>query len=202
MSYNAVGLLLAAGESSRMGRPKPLLPWRGTTLVEYQVHSLQQAGVAEVVLVVGYRGDDVEARVRGKPGVKVVTNPDYRQGKTTSIKAGLKAVSPNAQGILLVAVDQPRPPHILESLLKAHQEQAALITCPAYRGRTGHPLIFAFSLLPELSAITEEGQGLKEVTHRYSNDTYRLEVDSPIVTVDVNSPEDLREAERLFEGFK
>jgi molybdenum cofactor cytidylyltransferase len=191
-------ILLAAGESTRMGRLKALLPWEDLTLVEYQIQSLQRAGVAEVVLVVGHRGDEVEAPVKGKPGVKAVANPDYRQGKTTSIKAGLRHLSSSAQGVLVLAVDQPRPVHILESLVKAHQEQGALITCPVYRGHSGHPLIFASSLLPELMAITEEGQGLREVTHRYSENTYRLEVDSPIVTVDVNSPEDLREAQRLF----
>ena len=195
-------ILLAAGESTRMGRLKALLPWQDSTLVEYQVESLQRAGVAEVVLVVGHRWDEVEAPVKGKPGVKTVVNPDYRQGKTTSIKAGLRHLSSTVQGILVLAVDQPRPPHILESLIKAHQERAALITCPVYRGHTGHPLIFASSLLPELMAITEEAQGLREGTHRHSEDTHRLEVDSPIVLVDVNSPEDLREAQRLFAGFQ
>ncbi len=191
-------ILLAAGESTRMGRLKALLPWQDLTLVEYQIQSLQRAGVAEVVLVVGHRGDEVEAPVKGKPGVKAVANPDYRQGKATSVKTGLRHLSSSTQGILVLAVDQPRPPHILEALIKAHVEGTALITCPVYHGHTGHPLIFAASLLPELLAITEEGQGLREVTHRHSEDTYRMEVDSPIVTVDVNSPDDLRQAERLF----
>ena len=194
-------ILLAAGESTRMGRLKALLPWQDLTLVEYQILSLQRAGVGEVVLVVGHRGDEVAAPVKGKPGVKAVTNPDYRQGKATSVKTGLRHFSTSAQGILVLAVDQPRPAHILESLVKAHLEGTALITCPMYHGHTGHPLIFASSLLPELMAITEEGQGLREVTHRHSEDTYRVKVDSPIVTVDVNSPEDLREAQRLFAGF-
>ena len=193
-------ILLAAGESTRMGRLKALLPWQDLTLVEYQVQSLQRAGVAEVVLVVGHRGDEVEAPVKGMPGVKAVANPDYRQGKATSVKTGLRHLSSSIQGILVLAVDQPRPPHILESLIKAHLERGALITCPVYRGHTGHPLIFASGLLPEMLAITEEGQGLREVTHRHSGETYRMEVDTPIVTVDVNSPEDLQEAQRLFES--
>ena len=195
-------ILLAAGESTRMGRLKALLPWQDSTLVEYQVQSLQRVGVAEVVLVVGHRGDEVAAPVQGTPGVEVVVNPDYVRGKATSVKTGLRHLSSSTQGILVLAVDQPRPPHILESLVKAHLEGVALITCPVYRGHTGHPLIFASSLLPEMLAITEEGQGLREVTHRHSNETYRMEVDSPIVTVDVNSPEDLQEARKLFGGFE
>ena len=195
-------IVLAAGESTRMGRLKALLPWQGSTLVEYQVESLQQAGATEVVLVVGHRSGEVEAPVKGKPAVVTVVNPDYLQGKTTSIKAGLAHVSPSATGVLVLAVDQPRPISILESLIKAHLEGHSLITCPVYRGHTGHPLIFASQLLPELTAITEEGEGLREITQRHRADTHRLEVDSPVVTVDLNSPKDLREAERLFESLK
>ena len=192
-------ILLAAGESTRMGRLKALLPWQDSTLVEYQVQSLQRAGVAEVVLVVGYRGDEVEAPVKAIPGVTIVVNPDYKQGKTTSIKAGLRNISGSARGVLVLAVDQPRPAHIIEHVLKAHLEQGALITCPVHRGHRGHPIIFSSRLLPDLLAITEEGQGLREVTNRYGEDTYQVEVDSPIVTVDVNSPEDLQKAQALFE---
>jgi molybdenum cofactor cytidylyltransferase len=195
-------ILLAAGESTRMGRLKALVSWQGLALVEYQVQSLQSAGVTEVVLVVGHRGDEVEAPVKGMPGVKVVVNPDYRQGKATSVKAGLRQLFSSTQGILVLAVDQPRPPYIMETLIEAHLEGDALITYPVYRGHTGHPLIFASSLLPEMLAITEEGQGLREVTQRHSGETHRVEVDSPTVTVDLNSPEDLRQAEGLFEGIK
>jgi len=193
-------ILLAAGESTRMGSLKALLPWQDLTLVGYQIQSLQRAGVSQVVLVVGHRGAEVEAPVRGKLGVKVVANPYYRQGKTTSVKTGLQHLSSSTQGILVLAVDQPRPPHILEALINAHLEVGALITCPVYHGHTGHPLIFASSLLPELAAITEEGQGLREVTRRHSEETYRMEMDSPIVTVDINSQEYLRQAQKLFDG--
>jgi molybdenum cofactor cytidylyltransferase len=192
-------ILLAAGESTRMGRLKALLPWQSLTLVEYQVQSLQKAGVAEVVVVVGHRGDEVEAPVKAMTGVTTVVNPDYKQGKTTSIKAGLRNISGSARGVLVLAVDQPRPAHIVEYVLKAHLERGALITCPVHRGHRGHPIIFSSSLLPDLLAITEEGQGLREVTNRYGKDTYQVEVDSPIVTVDVNSPEDFQKAQALFE---
>jgi molybdenum cofactor cytidylyltransferase len=194
-------ILLAAGESTRMGRLKALLPWQGSTLVEYQVRSLQMAGVAEVVMVVGHRGEEVEAAVKGMPGVTAVVNPDYKQGKTTSIKTGLRSISNVAQGILVLSVDQPRPAHIVESVIKAYLEYGALITCPAYGGHRGHPIMFSSSLLPELLAITEEGQGLREVTSRYSEQTHRIELDNPIVTLDVNSPEDLQKAEELFVGM-
>ena len=193
-------ILLAAGESTRMGRLKALLPWQGATLIEYQVGSLLSAGVAELVVVVGHRGDEVGAPIAGRQGVTTVVNPDYRQGKTTSIKAGLSAMSANATAILVLAVDQPRPPDILRAVIEAHEARSPLITSPVYGGRGGHPMIFHARLLPELSAITEEGEGLREVTRRYASDIYRLEMDDPVVRVDVNTPENLQAALPLFEG--
>ena len=100
-------ILTAAGESTRMGSPKPLLSWKGTTLVEYQVRCLLDAGCSEVVVVLGHAAEMVEPHVVGEH-VRHVLNPLYRQGKTTSIKAGLGVVSDDADGILLLAVDQPR----------------------------------------------------------------------------------------------
>ena len=126
--------------------------------------------------------------------------PDYRQGKTTSIKAGLSAISADATAILVLAVDQPRPPDILRAVIEAHQARSPLITSPVYGGRGGHPMIFGARLLPELSAITEEGEGLREVTRRHASDIYRLEMDDPVVRVDVNTPENLQAALPLFEG--
>ena len=194
-------ILLAAGESTRMGRLKALLPWQGATQIEYQVGSLLDAGVSQLVVVVGHRGDEVGAPITGRTDVTVVENPDYRQGKTTSIKAGLSRVSPSAQAIIVLAVDQPRPVSILKSLIDVHLERGSLITCPEHGGHRGHPFIFSAGLMPELMGITEEGQGLREVVDRHRADTYRLAVDNPIVNADMNSPEDLEEAERLFEGL-
>ena len=85
-------ILTAAGESRRMGRPKPLLPWRGTTLVEHQIDALFKGGVSEVVVVVGHEADAVAAQV-SCTGARCAVNPDYLQGKTTSIKAGLHVPS-------------------------------------------------------------------------------------------------------------
>ena len=89
-----------------------MLPWRGTTLVEHQISALFNAGVSEVVVVVGHEADAVSAQISGT-GARCMVNPDYLEGKTTSIKAGLKAISGDADAILLLAVDQPRTEFII-----------------------------------------------------------------------------------------
>ena len=128
-------VLTAAGESVRMGRAKPLLTWHGVTLVEYQIASLVDAGVSEVVVVLGHRHETVATHVRGL-GVRHVVNPHYRQGRATSIKAGLATLNPSmAEAVLVLNVDQPRTETSLQHTLEAHRQHSPLITIPTYKNR-------------------------------------------------------------------
>ena len=190
-------ILTAAGESRRMGKPKPLLPWRGTTLVEHQISALFDGGVSEVVVVVGHEADAVAAQV-SCTNARCVVNPDYLQGKTTSIKSGLCVISPDADAIMLLAVDQPRTDAIVSAVVQAHVSGDYLITSPRYEGHGGHPLIFAAALRDELAAITEEKQGIREVfqTHRDSVQEYVL--DDPMIRLDLNTPEAYQDALRRY----
>jgi molybdenum cofactor cytidylyltransferase len=190
-------ILTAAGESSRMGRPKALLPWHGVTLLEYQVRSLLDSGVSEVVVVLGYRADDAVPYAIGH-GVRCVTNPDYRLGRSTSVRVGLGEIGPDAEGILLLAVDQPRSSEIVSAVVRAHRRTDALITSPRYRGRGGHPLIFSASLKGELEGISEEGQGVREVFQSHRDEVVELEIDDPLVRLDINTPEEYEEARERF----
>jgi len=190
-------VLIAAGESTRMGRPKPLLPWHGVPLVEYQTTSLLDAGVTEVVVVLGHQHEDVTSHVKG-PGARYVVNNQYRQGKTTSIKAGLRDISADADGILLLAVDQPRPPRITSTAIDSHVAANAVITSSRYQGHGGHPLVFSYELLDELGAITEEGQGIREVLQAHRDQVNEVVFDDPIVRLDLNSLEDYEDAKALY----
>ena len=190
-------VLTAAGESTRMGRPKALLEWHGATLVEYQTDSLMSAGVTEVVVVLGHEHELIAPYVRG-PGVRHVVNREYRQGKTTSIKAGLRALDQEAEGILLLAVDQPRPPEMISTIIDAHLGTEALITSPRHRGRGGHPLVFSSKLRVELGSISEEKQGIREVFGAHRGDVNEVEIDDPVVRLDLNSPEAYEEAKARY----
>lgn len=190
-------ILTAAGESTRMGRPKPLLLWRGVTLIEHQIRCLLDGGASEVVVVLGHEANAVVPYVNG-PSVRRVVNPDYRLGKTTSIKVGLKHIDPHADAILLLAVDQPRTSGIVSTVIQAHHQNDALITSPRYQGHGGHPLIFAASLKEELERISEENQGIREMFEAHSSEVFKLEIDDPIIRLDLNTPEAYEEAVRRF----
>ena len=195
---NISAILTAGGESTRMGHPKPLLLWQGVTLIEYQVQSLTRAGVSEVIVVLGHESDIISRYVAG-PHVRWVMNPDYRLGRATSIKIGLSAISSRADAILLLAIDQPRTERIMSTIIKAHVKNNAQITSPRYKGRGGHPLIFAASLKAELLGISEEGQGIRQVFDAHKNDVSEIEIDDPVVRLDLNTPETYKEARSLYD---
>ena len=188
-------MLLAAGESRRMGRPKALLSWRGTTLLAHQLDALLAGGADRVVVVLGHRPEDLQPIVQERSGVTGVINPAYAQGKTTSIKAGLSALgSPEPGTILLLNVDQPRSPDTIRQLLRHHVESKGLITIPTYAGKGGHPIAVDSALLPELQCISEETLGIKSVVRAHQDATFRVEMAIAEVLLDLNTPEEYEEA--------
>ncbi len=187
-----VAVLLAAGESSRMGQPKALLPWQGVPLVQYQVESLLQAGASPVIVVVGHQREMVEPHI--PPIATVVVNPRYQEGRASSVKAGLAAVPDDCDAVTFLGVDQPRSPTLLAQLFEAHRQSKALLTRPTYAGHHGHSVVFAASLLPELRRVREETQGLRAVVRRHAAHLLDLPVDSPEALLDLNQPEDYQRA--------
>lgn len=192
-----VAVLTAAGLSSRMGRPKPLLQWRGTTLVEHQVSILFEGGASEVIVVLGHNSEDVVPYVE-RTGASYVVNHRYMEGRTSSIKAGLESVPEQTEDIILMGVDQPRTAQIIRRVIEVHTSATALLTSPRLKGRGGHPLMFSTRLLPELKLISEENQGLREVFERHRVEITEVHFDDPIVRLDLNTPEAYKSAYQTY----
>ena len=197
-------ILLAAGVSRRMGTLKALLDWRGRFLIIHQIVALREAGADEVVVVLGHRADELQARigvnsdVYALGNVRCVVNPDYAQGKTTSIKTGLRSISAadySAGPILFLNVDQPRSAATVGRILQAHRNgNGALITIPTCNGKGGHPIAVSRALYGELLDITETTQGMRAVTERHKAATQRVELGAPELLWDVNTPEQYQAA--------
>ncbi len=188
-------ILLAAGESSRMGQLKALLPWRNTTLLEYQLHSLLEAGVNQIAVVLGHDADRLKPVVDFVDNASWVMNPDYLLGKTTSLKTGAAALSGQpVSDVLLLNVDQPRNVDTVRVLLERHLASSYRITIPTHGGKGGHPILISAELLPELADIDEESQGLKAVVRRHADATERFEIDDPSLLWDLNTPEQYQKA--------
>ena len=191
-------VVLAAGESSRLGAFKPLLPWpaedSAEPLVAYQVCQLREAGLGLVVVVTGYRADEV-ATAAIEAGAQVVHNPQYQSGKASSVRTGV-AATPEGVPLLIVGVDQPRPARIFRQLVAALLEGRDLVI-PTYRGRRGHPPLFAARLRAELLAVQEESFGLRAVVQRHAGAATYVETESPLALVNLNTTEELAAARQL-----
>ena len=177
-----------------MGSLKALLPWHGTTLLAHQTTVLRQAGVDKVIVVLGHQADSLKPIVQGQERVTWTVNPEYAQGKTTSIKVGLNVLSPDELAtILILNVDQPRSPATIRDLLRRHHEAEALITIPTYQGKGGHPIIVDSTLLEELRSITEETLGIKAIVRSHLDRTQRSEMATAEVLWDLNTPEEYQQ---------
>ena len=201
-------VLLAAGASRRMRSLKALLDWQGRPLIIHQIAALRAGGAHEVVVVLGHRADELQARIGANSdvyaagNVRCVINRDYLRGKTTSIIAGLRAITPlspdgNSEGsILLLNVDQPRSPAVIRQVLDAHHAKpGALITIPTCGGQGGHPIVTSRRLYAEMIAITEATQGMRALTERHRQRTHRPELGHPELLWDVNTPEQYEAAQ-------
>lgn len=180
-----------------MGRPKPLLAWGDRTLIAYQVAELAAAGCDPVIVVLGHEAEAILPHL-DHPSVEVVVNPRYDEGRASSLRAGAQAVPYDAEAVVTLSVDQPRPRAVVARLLSAHERGGALVTQPEYRGRRGHPVVLSTALLPELRQVTEETLGLRAILRAHADDIRLVPFDDPVVTVDLNTPEDVARALPLF----
>jgi len=174
-----------------MGRPKALLPWGTTALIEYQVRELLAAR-CEVIVVLGHAAEEIRPHL--PPDARIVVNGSYREGRASSLRAGAAALPDDADTIVVLNVDQPRPRQVIETLAAAHRTGSALITMPTYGGKHGHPPVLSGALLPELRAASEEARGMRGVIAAHEGAVRAVEIDSPIVLLDLNTENDYQQA--------
>lgn len=161
------GLVLAAGASTRLGQPKQLLPMGPTTLLGWVLAEARAAtALDEVIVVLGGAADDVRQRV-DLSGVKVVDNPEFGEGCAASYRTGLAVVDPRAEAVAVVLGDQPGADRsVIDTVVEAWRRTRNRIMLASYRGREGHPLIFAQALFDQLAALHGDKAAWKIVDAR------------------------------------
>jgi molybdenum cofactor cytidylyltransferase len=175
-------VLLAAGASSRMGRYKPLLPWRGTTVVETSA-AAALAVASRVLLVVGYRGDELAALFAGRARVEIVPNPDYAAGLFSSVQAGVRRV--RTSRFFVALADMPLvTPGLYERLLA---EPPAPAVRPLYDGTRGHPVLLDASMIAPILAEPVTGMMRNVIARVAARD---MAVDDPAALLDLDEPAD------------
>lgn len=189
------GIVLAAGRSSRMGHPKPLLPVEGRTFLARAVAVLREGGCDPVVAVVA-PGEEAERmrRVAGEAGARVAVNRLVDAEQIDSLRAGLEAVGEGPEGAVVLPVDVPvSDGAVVRALIRAFAANGAPIVRPVHAGRPGHPVLFARRVWDELREPGLE-RGARDVVRRHHPEIEDVPIDHAAVARDVDTPaEYLRE---------
>lgn len=171
------GVILAAGASSRMGRPKQLLRWRGRPLLEHVVDAMAAAGLAETVVVLGRDAAAVAAAVTLPEGVRPLENPEHAAGQSTSLRAGLRALGPGVAAAIVVLGDQPElAAECVRAVVEARRRGAGPVVQASYRGSPGHPVLLDRAVWPEVMAAAGD-RGARDVLAAHPEWVHGVPVD-------------------------
>ena len=174
------GIVLAAGQSSRLGRPKQLLPLQGEPLLRHTLRAILASSLDDVLVVVGHEADVVREAIADLP-VRVVFNPEFATGQSTSVRAGLDALASDTNAAMFLLGDQPTvDPQVIDSLIDAWQKTKSPVVAPKYRDGIGNPVLFDRAIFPKLTALRGDTGARKIVrAHQQRGRLHVVEITDP-----------------------
>jgi len=188
---NVVGVILAGGTGSRIGRVKQMLPFRGRTILECVIESAVASLLHRVVVVIGYRADLVEPMLVGRK-ITVVVNRDYESGQSYSIKAGLEALPEGTDAVLFMLGDQPLvAPATINKILEAYRMSKSLIVIPVFNRKRGNPVLFSRETFHRLETLAGDC-GARPLFEEYAGRILEVPVEDGSIHFDIDTEEDYR----------
>ncbi len=187
-------IVLAAGKSRRMGKLKQLIRVREKTLLEITLGIVADSRCRETVLVLGYQADEIRRVVSIPETTKLVVNPSFEKGMSTSIHAGVQSVSSDSDAALIVLADQPfLKPEIIDRLIEEREKTGASIVFPVYKGFRGNPVLIGRSLFPEMMQISGD-IGCRSLFGLHAERIRKVQVEDIGVLIDLDTAEDVAKA--------
>jgi molybdenum cofactor cytidylyltransferase len=186
-------IVLAAGKSERMGRPKALLEFHGRTFLEHILDAISQSSIEHTSVVVGHHRHEIENRVNAGP---MIFNPNYEQGMVTSLQTGIRSLPAESIGAFLFLVDHPVVATATIEAMIPHVARDRIVQ-PTFQGRRGHPVFLGGDILQEILALPST-QGADAVVRRDPSRIIEIPVNAPGILIDVDTPGDYDE---LLETF-
>ncbi|MHC4758371.1 MAG: nucleotidyltransferase family protein [Planctomycetota bacterium] len=184
-------IILAAGESKRMGKLKPLLRFNDHTFLEHIISVLKISETDEITVVLGARADKIKESL-DLSDVRVVINKDFKKGQLSSLIAALKQIPEETEAIIMCLVDHPFiSTELVNKIIHKFRETSSPVIVPVYNKERGHPTLFAQSLFNELINAPDD-QGARYVL--YSNEEKVLELDTSEkgTRVGINTPQEYK----------
>jgi molybdenum cofactor cytidylyltransferase len=193
MAFRVSAIILAAGKSQRMGQPKMVLPWRGTTVLGRVVEVFSAAGVRNLFIVTGGDREKVEqeiTRLKNTFPVTPVYNPDHdNSGMLSSIWAGLNAIPHDSEAVLIGLGDQPQVEiATVKNILDLFAKKKQGILIPSYNHRRGHPILLDSAMIRELKTIKPESS-LRDFLNTHNEEISYIAADISVLQ-DLDTPQD------------
>jgi molybdenum cofactor cytidylyltransferase len=187
-------VILSAGASSRMGRPKALLPYREGTFLEHLIRVTRHPRIGVTRIVLGAGADAIQTSAKLDPSL-VVLNPDWEKGQLSSICAGVRSlIGIDTDGMVLCPVDHPLvSAGLVSELVERFYGEGKTVAIPTYKGRRGHPAIFSSALYAELLAAPAD-KGARAVVWAHAGDVLEVPTDEEGVVLNLNDPDMLKRA--------
>lgn len=184
-------MILAAGESRRMGEAKLLLPFREKTIIETIIENVLKSKVDKVLIVLGSDKEKIEERIKNFP-LEFAFNPDYRSGMLSSIQAGFKALPEDVQAVLIILGDQPSvSSRVVNKIIAAYKKTGKGIVLPVYKKERGHPVLIDTKYRKEVEKLSPQ-TGLRQLVYNRPDDILEVKVETSSVLRDIDDAEDYR----------
>jgi molybdenum cofactor cytidylyltransferase len=182
-------IVLAAGESKRMGSPKMILPFRGATIIEKVIENVISSDVNKTVIVLGSDKDEV-LRTTDKLPVMYCYNGDYKNGMLSSVKCGFRYLPQDFRAAMVFLGDQPMiETSVINNVIKGYNESGKGIVIPVYKKKRGHPLLVDNKYREEIMNLNGQ-EGLRELAKRYADDLLEIETENPSILKDIDTEEE------------
>lgn len=185
------GLILAAGESRRMGKAKMLLAFKEKTVIETVIKNAVSSQIDETWVVLGAGAGEIEKIISPLP-VKITRNPNYKKGMLSSIQWGIHQLSRDTRAVVIFLGDQPSiPAEIVNTVISGYQSSKKGIVVPAFKGKRGHPVLIDLKYKEEMDRLDPQ-IGLRQLVYSHPADTLEVEVGTDTVLRDIDTAEDYR----------
>jgi molybdenum cofactor cytidylyltransferase len=190
-------IILAAGMSKRMGRPKQLLQLGNKPLIRIVVENVLASAVDEIIVVTGCEAEGVGAAIKDLP-VKITFNPDYQQGQGTSLAVGVKQLDKNTEAFLVFMCDQPLiSPSMINTIIDEFKKRGSLALRPTYNETPGHPVVFSSTLSSGMEQLHED-EGARKVLERLGARVDYLALQDEGIVIDMDTPESYEKLKKKY----
>ena len=184
-------MILAAGESKRMGKPKLLLPFGEKTIIEIIVATVVSSKVEQTLVILGSGREKIEEKIKNFP-VKIVYNRDFRGGMLSSVQCGFKSLPEETRAVLVVLGDQPKiSTTVINKLIDAYKSSGKGIVLPVYKKERGHPVLIDVKYGEEVENLSPE-VGLRGTVYNHPEDILEVDVETSCIFQDIDYESDYK----------